>query len=92
MPNQYVDRSHYSELTAGFLGKLDSDLKKASEQIASTGTHGLVFVVATFDDFTLSYYRRYRAQIVQFLLSHPVPEVYVKVGVFGARRIHKTVD
>ena len=90
VPGQYINRNSYVALSTGFFDKLSSDLSSASKQISSTGTPGLVFVVATFDDFTLSYYEQYRAQIVQFLLSHPVSEVYVKVGLIGARRIHKT--
>lgn len=90
VPGPYVNRDSYVALSSGFFVKLGFDLSSASKQISSTETAGLVFVIATFDDFTLSYYERYRAQIAQFLLSHPVPEVYVKVGYFGARRIHKT--
>ena len=89
-PAEYAHRDTYGSLSNGFLNKLGSDLTHAQEQISSLGTPGLVFVVATFDDFTLTYYDRYRTQIAEFLASHPVPEVYVKVGVLGGRRIRKT--
>jgi hypothetical protein len=88
-PGEYVNRNAYRSLSDGFLGKLDADLVEANKQIQSRGTYGLVFVVATFDDFTLSYYERYREQISAFLAAHPVPEVYVKIGLIGGRRIHK---
>jgi hypothetical protein len=83
------DTSIYRELSAGFLNKLDYDLKQAHRQISSQGGLGLVFVVARFDDFTLSHYGRYREQISEFLNSHEVQDVFVKVGLLGSRHIHK---
>jgi hypothetical protein len=68
------DGSIYDNLSAGFLRKLDADLKSAYKQIASKGPDG---------------YERYRAQIEQHLSQTEVPEVYVKVGLLGGRKIHK---
>jgi hypothetical protein len=87
--DQYAHRNSYGSLSDGFFNKLGSDLTHANSQISSLGTPGLVFIVATFDDATLTYYDSYRGQIASFLTSHPVPEVYVKVGVIGGRRIQK---
>lgn len=83
------DGSIYYDLSAGFLRKLDADLTKAYKQIASKGPDGIVFIVANFDDFTLSHYERYRVQIAQHLSQTEIPEVYVKVGLLGGRKIHK---
>lgn len=83
------DNSIYQELSAGFFNKLDHDLKKAHQQISSQGASGLVFIVARFDDFTLSHYERYREQISEFLTNHGVEEVFVKVGLLGSKHVHK---
>lgn len=83
------DCSVYQELSEGFLNKLDFDLKQAREQISSQRGLGLVFVIANFDDFTLSYYDRYQEQISQFLSSHEVEDVFIKIGLIGGRSIHK---
>lgn len=83
------DCSTYQELSEGFLNKLDYDLKRAHQQISSQRGLGLVFVIANFDDFTLTHYDRYQEQISQFLSSHEVEDVFVKIGLIGGRRIHK---
>ena len=81
--------SSYSHLPEGFLRKLDTALTKAGDQIASQDAGGLVFIVVACDDFTLTHYRTYRAQIMRRILSHAVAEVVVKVGLAGTRRITK---
>ena len=86
---QYVDRSMYGELSLGFLSKLEKDLSRASEQLTSSQSAGLIFVFAQFDDFTQTYYDRYREQIFECLADHSALEVYVKVGLIGGRRIYK---
>lgn len=83
------DTSIYQKLSEEFLKKFDDVLKKAHVQISSQGGPGLVFVVAKFDDFTLSHYDNYRKQISHFLSTHEVPEVFVKIGLMGGRYIHK---
>lgn len=83
------DGTIYYELSVGFLRKLDADLTMAYKQITSKGSDGIAFIVMSFDDFTLSHYERYRVQIAQQLSQTEVPEVYVKVGLLGARKIHK---
>lgn len=87
--NQYVNRSMYGELSLGFLKKLKDDLSRASVQITSSQSAGLIFVFAQFDDFTQTYYDRYREQISECLADHLAPEVCVKVGLIGGRRIQK---
>ena len=83
------DGSVYQELSTLFLNKLGSTLLLAHRQISSQGANGLVFVVAHFDDFTMSYYDRYREQLADFLHKHEVSDVYVKVGLIGGKRIGK---
>lgn len=83
------DCSIYQELSEGFLNKLDCDLRQAHRQISSQSGLGLVFVIANFDDFTLLHYDRYQEQIAQFLSSHEVEDVFIKIGLIGGRRIHK---
>lgn len=84
-----VDRSDYRQLSVGFLSKLDKDLLHAGNQIASQGGTGLVYVVVRLDDFTLTHYATYRAQLVKFLRLHSAPEVFVRVGITSHRRIYK---
>ena len=81
--------SDYAELSHGFKRKFDNDLQVARRQIAAVGGTGLIFVLANFDDFTQTYYRRYREQLLEFLAAHEALEVYVKVGVMGGRRLVK---
>jgi hypothetical protein len=89
VPNSYIDRSVYRELSPEFLKKLGSTLDLAHSQVSSQDATGLVFVVAQFDDFTMAYYDRYRAQLEDFLQKHEVPDIYVKVGIIGRNRIWK---
>ncbi|WP_457375050.1 hypothetical protein [Pseudomonas tolaasii] len=83
------DATIYQELSPGFLNKLDNDLKQAHRQIFSQGNRGLVFVVARFDDFTLSHYDRYREQLLEFLQGHDAQDVFIKVDLLGGKCIHK---
>lgn len=83
------DGSVYQELSPAFLRKLDSTLLMAHSQVTSQGTTGLVFVIAQFDDFTMAHYERYHEQLVDFLRTHEIPDVYVKVGLVGGKRIGK---
>lgn len=88
------DINIYDELSEGFLNKLLCALSQASMQISSQrgGDGGLIFVVAQFDDFTAERYSTYRKQILQAVNSHEAPEVFVKFGLVGGRRIHKRFD
>ena len=81
--------STYCELSAGFLNKLSSTITSAWHQVTSHGKTGLVFLVVLFDDFTLMYYDRYRAQIIERMRSHDAPAIYAKIGLLGHRRILK---
>lgn len=83
------DASIYQELSAGFLNKLDGDLKEAYRQISSQGGRGLVFVFARFDDIALDYYDRYREQLSEFLHNHDAEEVFIQIGLMGRKFIHK---
>ena len=83
------DGTVYMELSDGFLRQLNDDLVRAHEQITSQGSHGLVFVIVNFDDFTLTYYEQYHKQITEFLAHHKVPEVYIKVGLLSKHEIYK---
>jgi hypothetical protein len=79
----------YHQLSDGFLGKLDSTLTSADSQISAKGTAGLIYVVVLFDDFTLMYYKTYRKQIVSKIRQHKSPNIRVKIGLQGQRRISK---
>lgn len=89
---QVFDASIYNELSAGFMNKLSSDLDEAHTQIVSQGNNGIIFIIIHFDDFTLSYYERYKQQIQQCISSHKAPEIFIKVGLIGKMHIHKTRD
>ena len=79
----------YSQLSDGFLGKLDSALTSADSQIAAKETTGLIYVVVLFDDFTLMYYETYRKQILTKIRQHKSPNIRVKIGLLGQRSISK---
>jgi hypothetical protein len=79
----------YSQLSPGFLKKLNSTISHAWSQIASQGDSGLVYLLVLFDDFTLMYYDTYRRQILRCIAKHPAEAVYIKVGLLGRRRIAK---
>jgi hypothetical protein len=80
----------YNELSTGFLNKLDDTISKAWSQISAQRATGFVYVIVLFDDFTLMYYERYRAQIQCRINAHLAPSVYVKVGLLGNRKISKS--
>ena len=86
---KFHDRSVYQQLSKEFLRKLGDHLCEAQEQIALQGSNGLVYVVVRFDDFNLTNYPAYRKQLVNFLYEHPVPEVFMRMEICGARRIYK---
>ena len=81
--------SIYSELSVEFLDKLSVTISRAWDQVNSRGNSGLVYLVVYFDDFTLTYYERYRAQIVERFKCHSVPTIYAKIKLLGRRRIQK---
>ena len=82
--------SIYSELSTGFLNKLDSTISTAWGQITAQGTTGFIYLVVLFDDFTLTHYERYRAQIRRQINDHVAPSIHVKVGLLGNRKISKS--
>ena len=82
--------SIYSELSTGFLNKLNSTLKTAWNQITAQGASGFIFLVVLFDDFTLTHYDRYREQIQRQIKGHQAPSIHVKVGLQGHRKISKS--
>lgn len=82
--------SIYSELSAGFLNKLNGTITNAWSQITSQEARGFIYLVVLFDDFTLMYYDRYRAQIQQLLTAHEAPSIHVKVGLLGRRKTSKS--
>ena len=79
--------ANYHHLSEGFFNKLDHDLRCAQAQIHARGRSGLVYVVATFDDFTMTYYPQHRQQLSEYLRSHSVRNVYIKAGIFGGRGV-----
>lgn len=81
--------STYSDLSAGFLNKLNGTLTCAWNQVTSQEARGLIYLVVFFDDFTLRHYDRYRAQIQRLLTAHEAPSIHVKIGLSGQRKISK---
>ena len=81
--------SVYHELSAGFVGKLQSTLDLADKQIKARGTRGLIYLLVLFDDFTLQNYKKYRKQICHCIFAHSAENIYVKVGLLGRRYIEK---
>lgn len=82
----------YVQLSQGFQNKLNSTIDSALIQVRSQGLGGLVFPVVFFDDFTHTYYSTYRRQISKLVTRHEAPEVFVKVGLLGRKRIEKTCN
>lgn len=79
--------ANYHQLSTGFFRKLSHDIDQANRQIQARGTDGIVFVVTTLDDFSLTYYCDCRAQLRDFLKQHHSKNVHIKVGIVGSRRI-----
>ena len=48
-----------------------------------------MYLIVFFDDFTLTYYDRYRTQIAECLNLHEAPFIHIQVGLLGRRRIEK---
>lgn len=75
--------SVYYSLHEGFFTKIKSKFDEATIQISEYG-EGLIFIyIPRFDDFTHMYYNCYREQIIEFINSYEVIEVYIKVGILG---------
>lgn len=75
--------SIYLSLSDNFFNKLQGHLEKAKTQISMYG-EGLIFIfIPSFDDISHMYYSRYREQIIEFITSYEVIEVYIKVGILG---------
>lgn len=86
---QVVNGSIYYDLTPEFLKKVNSTMTRALAQIRSQNASGLVYLIVNFDDFTLSYYERYRKQLSACIQAHEAPAVVAKMGFLGRRRIVK---
>lgn len=78
----------YCSLKEGFFKKLKNKFSDANTQLSNYG-EGLIFIfIPRFDDVTHMYYSRYREQIIEFITSYEVIEVYFKIG-FNGEFIHK---
>lgn len=85
---QSYEGSVYYSLDEGFFNKIKSKFNEAAIQISEHG-EGMIFIfIPRFDDFTFTYYLRYKEQILEFLDSNEVHEVYFKIG-FNGKYIHK---
>ncbi|PHM17067.1 MAG: hypothetical protein CJD30_08190 [Sulfuricurvum sp. PD_MW2] len=77
------DGSVYYSLQEGFFTKLKSKFDEATIQISHYG-EGLIFIyIPKFDDFTHMYYSRYKEQIIEFITSCEIIEIYIKIGILG---------
>ena len=80
----------YEKLSVEYIKKLNKVISEAQEQILSRYSGGLVYLVAHFDDFTMSHYSNYRLQLKGALGAHDVQNIYIKVGLLRNRRIEKS--
>jgi len=81
------DGGIYSNLSTGFLNKLEADINRAWEQINSFGECGLVFILVRFDDMVLDHYGRYRKQLIEFCRKRGFANLIIKIGHRGNKRI-----
>jgi hypothetical protein len=83
------DASVYQELTHELLSrKFKNILCKALKQLVNA-SDGLVYVVWSFDDFTLRHFAEYKKQLLLHLENyHPNLEIYIKVGLQSRKRVH----
>lgn len=73
----------YCSLQEGFFKKLKDKFNEANIQISEYG-EGLIFIyIPRFDDVTHMYYSRYKEQIIEFITSYEIIEVYIKIGILG---------
>lgn len=80
---EIYEGSVYYSLHKGFFSKLKIKFDEATIQISQYG-EGLIFIyIPRFDDFTHMYYKRYREQIIEFITSCEIIEVYIKIGILG---------
>lgn len=87
--SQGVSSSIYNELSPEFLNKLSSTISTAAVQLNAAGANGLTYLLVLFDDFTLEHYKNYRKQIAACIAAHSMPNVYIKIGIVGRKRIQK---
>ena len=85
----YIDGSVYSQLSDGFMRKIDCALLKGLVQICSQNSTGLVFIMVSFDDFVGDYHDVYKTQLIQFLRKYPQHDVFLKTKILGHKFIHK---
>jgi len=71
----YRDSSRYAVLHPTLLRKYDDAIQNGKKQIDATGEHGLVFVVAWLDDFTMTYAAAHRRIIRTHLRRQTFPVV-----------------
>ena len=81
--------STYQRLSPEFIRKFKKVISEAHEQIISQYSQGLVYLVAHFDDFTMSYYPTYRHQLKTALEEHDVKDIYLKAGLLRNRHVEK---
>jgi hypothetical protein len=71
----YRDSARYAVLHPTLLKKYDDAIQNGKEQISANGEHGLVFVVAWLDDFTMTYGATHRQTIRTHLRRQTFPVV-----------------
>jgi len=60
------------------------------QQIRAHGADGLVYIMITFDDVALDFYRGYRMQLIKSLQTQGSGNLFIKFGVLGNKRISRT--
>ena len=60
---------------------------KGKGQITAFGNKGLVYIFINFDDFTCDHYQNYRNQLINYSENQKFENLFIKIGLYGNRRI-----
>lgn len=80
----------HTKLDNGFINKFCDAVKQARRQIGALGSDGLVYLIVRLDDITLDYYRTYRKQLIDTCRKNGFDNLFIKIGLFGNKRIRIT--
>jgi len=81
------NNTDYEKLSEGFLNKFSDAVNAANQQISNFETKALIYIFISFDDFTFDHYQTYRRQLIKVSKDHRFENLFIKMGLFGNRRI-----
>ena len=87
---KYRDSKQYAQLGPTFFKKIDDAIETATKQIQAVCNFGLIFLLVSFDDFTMTYYARHRIQIATHMRNHHGLPFLIKFGMHGSLRLEGT--